>query len=346
MRNLVLKLFQWFGVFGIWRSMKRNEIIVLCLHGVMDEGVKTKWTPLRPQYPRATLDTAIRTLKQHYNFVSLDEAVEMLQGKRPIERNSIVLTFDDGYLNNLVHALPILREHNVPCVMYIAVGNTEERSPFWFDRLDYAIQHADVHEKSFTINGEQVTIDASTRSNLKRTFKQLRNLAKKGHRSDLEMLAELQQLSEDLENQKNVRLSDIFEEDDWSSVMDWKQVVEAAEDPLVTIGSHTVDHIRLGEVDESRAMRELKESKKTLESHGVPECKHFCYPDGNYNQETTNYVANAGYQTAVTTEPGMNPVNTNLMKIKRIHLPESNDPGSILYVASGMADAISSIRGS
>lgn len=345
MRKLVLKLFQWFGIFRIWRAMKRNEIIVLCLHGIMDDGVQTKWKPLRAQYPRENLDTALRTLKKHYTFISLDDAAEMLQGKKPVQRNSIVLTFDDGYLNNLLHALPILRKHEVPCVMYVAVGNTEERKPFWFDRLDYAIQHAHVHDKTFVVNGETVTIDASTRGKLKRTFKQLRDLAKKGHRSDLEMLAELQSLSEQLEEQNDKRLSDIFEEDDWSSVMNWDQVAEAAADPLVTIGSHTVDHIRLGEVDEARAMRELSESKIALESHGVNGCDHFCYPDGNYNDDTTAYVRRAGYQTAVTTEPGTNPVNTDLMRIKRIHLPESGDPGSILYVASGLADAISNLRG-
>ena len=75
-------------------------------------------------------------------FVSLGDAVEMLAGRKPLVPYSLVLTFDDGYRNNITHALPLLRRNQVPATIYLATGHVEERRPFSFDRLDYALQHA------------------------------------------------------------------------------------------------------------------------------------------------------------------------------------------------------------
>jgi peptidoglycan/xylan/chitin deacetylase (PgdA/CDA1 family) len=161
----------------------------------------------------------------------------------------------------------------------------------------------------------------------------------------LEMRRELSDISEKLETQGNTRLRDIFEDDDWTAVMTWDQIREAHADPLITIGSHTIDHIRLSEVDEDRNMKELIESKAILEAQGISDCTHFCYPNGSLNDDTPGYVRKAGYESAVTTEAGTNPVNTDLMKIKRIHMPDSSDPKMITYVASGMSQAIANIRG-
>ena len=51
----------------------------------------------------------------------------------------VAVTFDDGYLDNVVAALPILERHEIPATIFVignAVGRTRE---FWWDALERAI---------------------------------------------------------------------------------------------------------------------------------------------------------------------------------------------------------------
>lgn len=337
MRSALFSLAKNIGLMKLWRMHQRNKIVILCLHGVMDEAISTTWVPLRAQYPRQLLDETLTELKRYYTFVSLSDAFDMLRGAKPFVPNSIVLTFDDGYVNNLRHALPILRKHDVPATMYIAVSHVADRKPFWFDRLDYVLQKAKIDGRVIKINGENIKMDASSRSALRESFARLRLVAKKGGRNDTEMLAEIDELCTELEKECGMALSNVFEQDDWSSVVTWDQIQELVNEPLVELGSHTIDHIRLSEVDEARARYELTESKRILEERTNVPCRHFCYPNGNYNKQTAEFAREAGYATAVTTAPGTNDRHDDLMTLKRIHLPETKCSERMLYVASGLA---------
>jgi peptidoglycan/xylan/chitin deacetylase (PgdA/CDA1 family) len=332
------------GGFALWTWVKRNEIVILTLHGVMDENADTSWQPLRTQYPTTTLRKALSTLTRYYKFVTLDHAVAMLRGDAPIEPNCMVLTLDDGYRNNLKFAMPILREFGVPSIVYAAVGHVEQRKPFWFDRLDYAIQHADVDGLVVSINAEEITLQAKSRKDLQQSYKAIRDKAKQPGRCDIEMLEELEALAERLERRAGRALSDIFEEDDWTSIMNWGQVREMHKDTLAQVGSHTLSHARLGHVDKARAKFELSGSKQKLDQELGDECRHFCYPNGSYDSETPAMVRAAGYQSATTSVEGTNKVGCDPMLLKRIHLPESPAPMDVLYVASGLANSVAGLR--
>ncbi|MCR9200736.1 MAG: polysaccharide deacetylase family protein [Planctomycetaceae bacterium] len=52
---------------------------------------------------------------------------------RQIPSNVFVVTFDDGYANNLVHAVPILKELQIPATIFLATGFLDSDRPFPFD---------------------------------------------------------------------------------------------------------------------------------------------------------------------------------------------------------------------
>ncbi|MBU1045283.1 MAG: polysaccharide deacetylase family protein [Candidatus Omnitrophica bacterium] len=57
--------------------------------------------------------------ERNFNFISLDEYVELLKnGKTPIKK-SVVITFDDGYADNYLYAFPVLKEFNIPATVFI-----------------------------------------------------------------------------------------------------------------------------------------------------------------------------------------------------------------------------------
>lgn len=76
------------------------------------------------------------------------------------------------------------------------------------------------------------------------------------------------------------------------------QLLEIAEDPLVTIGSHGTDHTRLSRADEDKQRHELHASKEKLERLLSRPCRFFAYPFGAYNDTTLRLMADAGYELA------------------------------------------------
>jgi peptidoglycan/xylan/chitin deacetylase (PgdA/CDA1 family) len=71
-------------------------------------------------------------------------------------------------------------------------------------------------------------------------------------------------------------------------------------DEGMEVGSHTVTHPKLAEVDPARQHRELADSKAALEDLLGVEVAHLCYPFGSFNRSTVESAADAGYRSAVT----------------------------------------------
>jgi len=83
------------------------------------------------------------------------------------------------------------------------------------------------------------------------------------------------------------------------------------------IGSHTLTHPWLTRLPVSAAREEITASRKKLEdSFGRP-VRHFCYPYGDWSETVRDLVAAAGYQTACTTQPGINTAADSPFALKR-----------------------------
>lgn len=84
------------------------------------------------------------------------------------------------------------------------------------------------------------------------------------------------------------------------------------------IGSHTLTHPHLTRISPARAREEVFASRKKLEDiFGVP-VRHFCHPYGDWNAAVRDLVIEAGYETACTTEFGVNGAATSPFELKRI----------------------------
>lgn len=72
------------------------------------------------------------------------------------------------------------------------------------------------------------------------------------------------------------------------------------------IGSHTCSHPWLTRLPVERAREEISSSRKKLEDWFQVPVRHFCYPYGDWNDKVRDLVAEAGYETACTTDAGIN----------------------------------------
>lgn len=83
------------------------------------------------------------------------------------------------------------------------------------------------------------------------------------------------------------------------------------------LGSHSLTHPFLTQLPPERAREEIAASKRKLEDLFQRPVEHFCYPYGDWNPSVRDLVAEAGYRTACTTEPGLNSPSADPFALRR-----------------------------
>jgi peptidoglycan/xylan/chitin deacetylase (PgdA/CDA1 family) len=345
-RAIVLRLLQACGLMALWRFRHRRSIPILMFHGVMDaEGAQSPgWAPLRRRLSRRRLEECLATLSRHYRFVGLSEAVEMLAGRRPQQPYALVLTFDDGYRNNLTHALPLLRRYGAPASIFVTTDKISQRSLFAFDRLDYALQHVPEEEIEVQAGGLRRSLASRPRSALEASFAELRPALKQRFGAEVEYADGVLELVRDCERRAGRSLEEVKESDDWTALLTWEEVRSLAEDPAIEVGSHTLDHTRLGLASAAVVREQLRRSKREIEARTGKPCRHLAYPDGSYGPESAAIAREEGYASALTSEEGLNRKGDDPMTLRRIAVPVDASGIDLLARVCGLSALLTRLK--
>jgi hypothetical protein len=139
--KLISAGFALFGATGIHRlaaPLTRGLGAILMFHHVRPWR-EQDFAPNRIlEITPAFLDTALAHIKaSDFEIVSLDAALE--RSAAPGERPFVVLTFDDGYRDNVEHALPVLEKHGAPFTMFVTSGFADRTARLWWVELEQAI---------------------------------------------------------------------------------------------------------------------------------------------------------------------------------------------------------------
>ena len=214
-------------------------------------------------------------------------------GKSPPD-DLVVLTFDDGYRDNLTEAAPILKDRGLPAIFYVTSSCLRERMPFWPETLDRMIRRSPARFASLPIGAEMVFLD-------------LRN--EKGRRAAcLDLIARLRRRPLDEVRSIMAEMKHVLQVEADEAIAATPAVL-STEDLLALgadfrIGSHTVAHPFLPAESTERKRIEINESKRELEDSLRRPVLDFCYPGGGHDAESRDLVAKAGYRSATTTELG------------------------------------------
>lgn len=270
---------------------------ILMLHRVLPEskGIRIhnhESLEISPEH----LERIITTLKRKgYAFYSVEQFYQKMQ-EGNFERPFVVVTFDDGYLDNYEYAYPILKKHNVPFTIYVATSFPDKQIILWWYMLEELLLEND--ELEFTLNQQTHHFPCKTIAEKEAAFSRIRSLIhlnfKKREFSD--QLAEVfGKLGKDV----NKHLDKV--------VMTWDQIREISQDPIVTIGAHTVNHFPLIRLSQEDLIYEISRSRDIIEGHIGQEVDHFAYPFGKKAEASLREfqaVEACGFKSAVTTRQG------------------------------------------
>ena len=129
-------------------------------------------------------------------------------------------------------------------------------------------------------------------------------------------------------------------------VMGWQELREFAQEPLVTIGGHTLSHPSLAKLPEDAARVEIAESIRRIEDGLGTSCQHFSFPygdEGSAGPREFEIAKQLGTKTAVTTAKGLVPSGDefNIHAIPRLSLNgDFQDPNCFRALLSGVPFAL------
>jgi peptidoglycan/xylan/chitin deacetylase (PgdA/CDA1 family) len=332
--NFGLKKIFSLGIGNMLHRFNQDKITIIMIHGVMYNHKHVLWTPLRKQITPDTLENTIRILSERYTFISLEDAKNIIKGSSPAVKNGLVFTLDDGYWNNLTYASDVFKKYAIKPTIFVATKNVDQGSPFWFDRLDYALQQLTGNSFSVLLGSEKFNFDTSSREKLDQSYAKFRDRCKVIFSTDEEMLDALNRISTRIETETGKALTDIIKEDDWTRIASWNELTEASDNGYFDIGSHTIDHNRLAFTNTVNAQEQLSGSKEKIETQLEKACPFFCYPNGSFDDTIAKMVADKGYELAVTTQMGLNSLGDDLMKLKRFAIPTHKKRYDVLYALS------------
>lgn len=266
-----------------------NRLVVLTYHHV--------------DVPEA-FDEQMRYLATNYHVVSMPEVLKVYQHGGRLPSQALMITFDDAYIDFMIHAWPILKRYQLPVTLFVptAFPDHPERS-FWWEQLELATRDTHRRDELDTSFGRFSLATATRRAS---AFKRLRNYAKTlPHREAITWVGDIcQELGAPPLQQ---------------TILKWDDLRQLAREG-VTLGAHTQNHPLMNRISVQEAQSEALGSLRDIEREVGLALPIFAYPGGSLDDLVVAALEGAGFLLAFTTVRGTN----DLLQADRLRLRRNN----------------------
>ena len=254
---------------------------------------------------------------------------------RRLPRRSIVVTFDDGYADNLHNAKPILERAEVPATVYVTSGYVGKMREYWWDELQRLLlcpgrlpDAVDLRVPGLTLEWRLGDSANYTEQDYRRDeqwnvthgqppterhalylalHRMIRPLPDDGRRAVFEAIHAWAGCGP---HGRETHLS-----------MTASEVQQLAAGGLIEVGAHNVTHPVLSELSADAQRKEIAESKRSLEEILNRPVRSFAYPFGgkrDYTAASVSAVRDAGFDSACSNYPGLVRKGTDCFELPRI----------------------------
>jgi len=260
------------------------------------------------RWPDATVRGFARQmtlLARATNVVGLEQALGDLRAGRPLPPRAVALTFDDGYRDNLLGAVPVLRRLGLPATVFLVPGFLSHKVHAWWERLSWALRNA----RADAVECDATLLPLTGTQDRARALDVLEASLK---RDDLEVRHErLERFVEALSPEGELQPGELF--------LDWDEARELVR-AGIAVGSHTMDHAILARESATAQHQDLRESRELLERELGVAVSTLAYPNGqagDYDAVTVEAARAGGYSYAVTTRGRVSTAATAPYEISR-----------------------------
>ena len=295
------------GIYHVLDKLFKNKAVYMMMyHKIAD--IEDNYYSQDIAVKKGELLRQVEYFRRKYDCISMSEAVGKIANKEVLDRDYLVFTFDDGYMDNLSLGLDIYSKHNIKPIVYLTANSIENRSPIWTEVVDYILLEAHEPSVEMVLSGEKIVIQAKDKRDIGALGSRIKELLKKLPQDEIRM---------QLENM--ARTFGVSIDSARGELLDWEGI-KALVNAGWEVGSHTMNHINLAAEAEDTVTKELMESGKLINERIGFATVHFAYPYGkesNYNHTSIEAVKRY-YKSAVTTVEGINRPGDDIYLLKRI----------------------------
>jgi peptidoglycan/xylan/chitin deacetylase (PgdA/CDA1 family) len=270
---------------------------------------------------------------------SLTQALDAYR-RRDFSKRSLVITFDDGYVDNLWNAAPLIERYEIPATIFVASSYIGCRGEFWWDELERILLRPKRLPGELRLNTkgslqvwalgaaceyteEERSADLAWSVNKQSRPSKRCELYQAVHRAlqpldDNERLIALDHLKAWSGDTGIARTSHLCVSPDEANALNKVDLIE--------IGAHTSTHRALPNVSEDVQRREIRQSKAELERLLGTPVVNFAYPYGQFTQRIATIVREEKFVSACSTRPSPFYEDADLFALPRLKVGDWDAP--------------------
>lgn len=283
-KRIAARLASRTGFGRVWAALLPPKgILILNYHRVGDGSRSPHDRELWSASAEA-FDQQVAFLARHCDVISpgdFDTAAAAGKGRH------VIITFDDGYLDNYEIAYPILRRHGVPATFFIATGFIDRPSLPWWDEIAWLVRSSPRERLDLQPwFPDPVALGACRDGEIHALLTKYKSLPAQDAGAMLDCLREA----------TGIRPPDTVD-GHW---MDWDMIREMSGNGM-TIGGHTVDHPVLSRLPKERQRQEVEGCAARILAETGKRMEYFAYPVGSpwaFNADTIACLQDAGVRRA------------------------------------------------
>jgi len=295
----VVDLFLWLERILSWR----NILIVQTYHRIVDDNSEVApISILERGISKQCFINQIDFFQEHFDLLNLDDFLDVISSKRKLKSDALLLTFDDGYYDNLLCAYPYMQEKGVEGVVFVPTAYIHSQQPFWWLKLTNSIKFGDASRWPSALNQLGPLLPLDHLDALKKealgSFESRREV-----RRILGVF--LMNSTDDIRDETN-RILDMLVDGNYVLPIRLMTFCElrTATKYGITVATHSHSHRDLDTLSYREQVADLKASLQVLKQE-LGDCPNVvCYPSGRFNVNTFNAALECGIEYGFTTKAG------------------------------------------
>ena len=295
-RELAARASAWMGLTSVLESLPQRRVLMILTYHRIGNAADTPFASDVFSATAGELDAQIAYFKRRFHMATLEEALAMNSGNGPRE-TSVLITFDDGYLDNYNLAFPILRSHGVQGVFFLPTAFVGTGRLPWWDVIAYIIKKSRNQRIHLHYPQEEV-FDLETEG-LARVSMQILRLFKQPTVNDTErFIAGLEEACETFRPEGSTT----------RRFLNWEEAREMQQNGMA-FGSHTHNHEVLSKLSPECQQEEARRSREILEREFGCRIDVLAYPVGrrqSFSTDTMEALRQTGYRAAFSFYGGLN----------------------------------------
>jgi peptidoglycan/xylan/chitin deacetylase (PgdA/CDA1 family) len=308
-RSSVLKTAKMAGLFSraADSASRRRRLLILCYHGIAMED-EDQWLG-HLFISRARFERRLELLHSFAaNVLHLGEALDHLR-KGTLPPRSVVITFDDGYVDFHQIASPLMEKYRYPSTLYLSTYYCLHRLPVFNLMVNYLMWKSGKSLVELPEFGVDRPVPISNFEQRQEVFRQLLAWSDANQLKVREKDGIARSLATTLELDYDSILA--------TRILQLMTPSEVADTARAGVRMELHTHRHRTPNDRDLFLREIQDNRACIREFAGREPTHFCYPSGNYDSKFFPWLSEAGVESATTCEPGLASAEMNWLLAPR-----------------------------